>query len=94
MTPLFRQIAGTRYPDVRVPLPEHVHQGFLPGPDRLPVDVAGSSSGRRVQDRRHRSHPVLPRTQDRGRRQLGERQQRYQRQLQFKILFLEKNAFL
>ena len=42
---------GTCEPDVRLPLPKPVHQGFVLGAHRLAVHVRGRSPGGRVQDR-------------------------------------------
>ena len=51
-------------------IPEHVHQGLVPRVPGVPVHVTRRPPGGGVQHRRLWPHPVLPRSQDRGRGQL------------------------
>merc|ERR1712008_488739 len=55
---------------LRLQVPEHVHQGLLPGRPGQPLYVPRRPPGRRVQHRRDRTRQVLPGPQDRGRGQL------------------------
>ena len=56
--------AGARDSDLRHSVPEHVHEGELPGPPGLPLHVPRRPPGGGVQHWRHRTHQILSRSQD------------------------------